>query len=54
MLKSNNTFLIVYGNGQFVKWKIWEKCVIWLEKTGNREYYKIFLNLSKIVECYNL
>ena len=28
MPKSNNTFLIVYGNGQFVKWKMFEKYTI--------------------------
>ena len=32
MLTSNNTFLIVYGNGQFVKWKMFEKCGFLLEK----------------------
>ena len=42
MLKSNNTFLIVYGNGQFVKWKMFEKCGFLLEK---RELNNIINNL---------
>jgi hypothetical protein len=46
MLKSNNTFLIVYGNGQFVKWKIFEKCGFLLEKQDKFDLQ----NICKIVE----
>ena len=38
MHKSNNTFFSIYGNRFFVKWKMFEKCAILLEK---RELNKI-------------
>lgn len=53
MHKSNNTFSILYGNRQFVKWKIWGKCGLSLEKSGRKWNYKMFLKMSKFVALYN-
>ena len=50
MHNSNNTFLIVYGNTEIVKWKICAKCGFLLEKSGQKWNYEIFVKLSKFVE----